>query len=417
VITNNTNVCEKVSMDRQADLQRLCTGRAVLSSLKNTQSAWTSSGLISEASSYALVEGKQFRLVWSCLILVEMVIQYIDYAAQFQALATSATSKISELLRLFNSRTIKLILGAGAIHGAARLKSINAKHLALVMQSLHLILIVLPHVRAALMAQLPNKQHALLTDLDVIKKDYTDHIDKVVSKFVSIIGGIVEHGLAPSLVSTNFDDRNCYTEKETLTAEKCCPFLSGIAANTKKMHQVLSSLMPSEDLVDVFSRIFVYLDSKVPTILISYDSDLSSTFSLPVTGGGKHKLIEEVEMLAQTLNSLPGTLAWEFSAAEVLKRRLGLSCSTNENTLSSSNALNDSVGNIADSEVGLESSNDKVGNESSHIQDYEVIDGTQVVPPQNRIVKDLKEGEIESMDNGHQVDYPQHSSVKEEIVA
>jgi vacuolar protein sorting-associated protein 54 len=268
-----------------------------------------------------------------------MLIQYIDYAAQFQALATSMTGKISELLRLFNTRTIKLILGAGAIHGAARLKSINAKHLALVMQCLHLISIVLPHVRAALMAQLPNKQHALLTDLDTIKKDYTDHIDKVMSKFVNIIGGIVEHGLAPSLLSTDFDERSTRRETPILTVDLCCPFFSGVASNTKKMHQVLSTLMPPEDLVDVFSRIFVYLDSKIPTILISYDSDQSKSFSLPVTNSGINQLTDEIDTVCRTLNELPGTQPWDFSAGHELKRRLGVIASND--TYSSLDSLND----------------------------------------------------------------------------
>lgn len=67
---------------------------------------------------------------------------------------------------------------------------------------------LLPHIRAALMAQLPPKQHALLTDLDSIKNEYKDHSEKVLNKFVSIIGGIVEHGLAPkSRASTSTTER------------------------------------------------------------------------------------------------------------------------------------------------------------------------------------------------------------------
>jgi vacuolar protein sorting-associated protein 54 len=346
-----------------------------------------------------------------------MVIQYVDYAAQFQALATSATSKISELLRLYNARTTKLILGAGAIHGAARLKSINAKHLALVMQSLHLILIVLPHVRAALMAQLPNKQHALLTDLDIIKRDYTDHIDKVVSKFVSIIGGIVEHGLAPSLVSTSFDERHNNRDAEALTAEKCCPFLSGIASNTKKMHQVLSSLLPSDDLMDVFSRIFVYLDSKIPTILISYDSDQSNTFSLPITNGGKYQLIDEVEIISQTLNSLPGTLAWEFSAAEGLKRRLGLTISTNDNSPVSSTVQNEEVGTVSEDDLVIRSQSNNHVTDPFQKDDCQVIVKNQMdgLSPNHHTERDLQDDEHGEINDSRNDDFPQRVEIKEEI--
>lgn len=36
---------------------------------------------------------------------------------------------LSTLIQLFNARTTKLVLGAEAIHTAARLRSITAKHL------------------------------------------------------------------------------------------------------------------------------------------------------------------------------------------------------------------------------------------------------------------------------------------------
>eukprot|EP00978_Attheya_sp_CCMP212_P016010 scaffold41643_cov62-Attheya_sp.AAC.3 len=53
-------------------------------------------------------------------------------ASHFQTLAMNVVDKVLELLMLFNSRATTLVLGASAIHSAARLKSINAKHLALV---------------------------------------------------------------------------------------------------------------------------------------------------------------------------------------------------------------------------------------------------------------------------------------------
>ena len=83
----------------------------------------------------------------------------LSAAGHFQSLATNAVTKVAELLRrLFNTRTTNLVLGAGAICTA-----------------------LLPHIRAALMAQLPSKQHALLNDLDKIKKDYLDHLFLVVT--------------------------------------------------------------------------------------------------------------------------------------------------------------------------------------------------------------------------------------------
>ena len=73
------------------------------------------------------------------------------------------SSRNVSTVRRFNSRTTQLVLGARAIHFAATLKSINAKHYALVTQCIGVVLAILSHVRAALMAQLPNKQYGLLS--------------------------------------------------------------------------------------------------------------------------------------------------------------------------------------------------------------------------------------------------------------
>ena len=77
----------------------------------------------SKKMSDAEVEGVRYKVVWSCLLLVEMVMTDMACAAHFKALATNMVGKVAELLRLFNSRSTQLVLGAGAIHSAARLKS------------------------------------------------------------------------------------------------------------------------------------------------------------------------------------------------------------------------------------------------------------------------------------------------------
>ena len=274
----------------------------------------------------AVVEGVNYKVVWSCLLLVEMVMTNLSAAAHFQSLAANSVAKVTELLRLFNTRTTHLVLGAGAIHSAARLKSINAKHLSMVTQCLGMMLSLLPHIRAALMAQLPHKQHTLLSDLDKIKKDYVEHSEKVLNKFVTIIGGIVEHGLAPRIANTDFDARarDLPMDEDTL---ECCVFLDGVSSNTRKMHQVLNALLPPDHLQDVFSRIFAYVDQKVPTLFIEAASSTntpngSPTFNFPSTDEGKLRVLLEVEKMTNKLNGLQGVLPWDFTAMDVLERKL-----------------------------------------------------------------------------------------------
>lgn len=304
-------------------MTRLCTGRAIVpTAIKRTQDE--GSELNNQKKPTAEVEGVQYKVVWSCLLLVEMIMTNLSAAGHFQSLATNAVTKVAELLRLFNARTTNLVLGAGAIHSAARLKSINAKHLSMVTQCLGMTTSLLPHIRAALMAQLPSKQHALLNDLDKIKKDYMDHNEKVLNKFVTIIGGIVEHGLAPRIANTDFDAR-----AKDLTSDSdeivCCVFLDGISSNARKMHQVLSAMLPPDHLQDAFSRIFAYVDQKVPTLLIAATTATQSNapaFRFPTTDDGKRRLIMEVQAMTTDLNNLEGVLPWDFTCTNFLERKM-----------------------------------------------------------------------------------------------
>jgi len=320
-----------VSAERQAALTRLCSGRAVFSpraTARGVETVAASSVPPSPAAKMADadVEGVRYKVVWSCLLLLEMVMDDVACAAHFQTLATNIVGKVCELLRLFNTRSTHLVLGAGAIHSAARLKSINAKHLAIVTQCIALMLAILPHIRAALMAQLPAKQHALLTDLDKIKADYSEHSEKVLNKLVSIIGGIVEHSLAPKISQTSFDERatNTPTPEDPDAALECCAFLDSVLTNTTKMHQVLKVMLPDELLRDVFSRIFAYLDHKIPSLYKVAATSDEKNFTMPATENGKIRMIKEVQYMAGALNRLPGVLPWKFTAMKVLEQELDI---------------------------------------------------------------------------------------------
>eukprot|EP00804_Cyclotella_cryptica_P006867 CCRYP_010965-RA/>CCRYP_010965-RA protein AED:0.07 eAED:0.07 QI:0/0/0/1/1/1/4/0/1501 len=329
-----------VSAERQAALNRLCSGRAAFTSrnatLRNVDNLVSPSpaGTGRDKMADAEVEGVRYKVVWSCLLLLEMVMDDVACAAHFQTLATNVVGKVAELFRLFNTRSTQLVLGAGAIHSAARLKSINAKHLSIVTQCLALVLAILPHVRAALMAQLPVKQHALLSDLDKIKQDYSEHNEKILGKLVSIIGGIVEHSLAAKIPQTDFDTMAStipQTSKDGEDSIECSPFIDSVVSNTKKMHQVLNVMLPPELLRDVFSRIFAYLDHKVPSLykeLASENKEPNAAckpkFSMPTTDNGKRRMINEVEYMATTLNRLTGVQPWHFTATKVLAQELDI---------------------------------------------------------------------------------------------
>lgn len=365
-----------VSKERQNALTTLCSGRAALSS---TSSTFTKQQKESQQAKKQLndayIDDTPYKVVWSCLLLLEFLLHNVHSAAHFQTLATTCVSKIAELLRLFNSRTNQLVLGAGAIHSNARLKSINAKHLALTTQCLGLTISILPHIRAALMAQLPQKQHALLLDLDKIKREYAEHLEKVLSKFVSIITGIVEHGLARTIHKTDFDARggvvvnsppsstptksafskffnqssninnntndnsaNTKTQispqqQELQPVQQCCQFLEGTCTNVKKMYQVLISLLPPEHFRDVFLRIFVNVDQIIPTLFINADTATKKHIADKTNNGNDTSTSNNDSGGANNNNNGNNLIIFELPKTDVGKRQMCLEVESIANRL------------------------------------------------------------------------------------
>jgi Vps54-like protein len=141
--------------------------------------ATTSNGRLRDRKREAVLDGNRYKAVWSALLLVDMASSLLKLSVYFPAAAQDILTRLAELLRLYNSRTSQLVLGAGAIHSASRLRSISAKHLALCSHGLGLIQALIPHIRAALAAQLPRKHHVLLVEMDRVAVDYSEHHEKV----------------------------------------------------------------------------------------------------------------------------------------------------------------------------------------------------------------------------------------------
>lgn len=236
----------------------------------------------------AKVDGVEFKVVWSALLLTETALTYLEVAFFFSPITKDVINKIVELFRLFNSRTKQLVLGAQAIQSAARLKSISAKHLAITGQSLGLVVALLPHIRAALLAQIPPSHHMLLLEIDRLSQDFYDHHGQIVAKFVGIVGDFVD---ASALKLQSMDwDRFAQGKNQ-----QQCEYFEEVQRNVTALHRVLSTTLPPEQLQDVFSRIFALLNRKIPT----HFEDI-----MPHSGTGKQRILDEITHLVANLSRL-----------------------------------------------------------------------------------------------------------------
>ena len=231
----------------------------------------------------AYVDNAPFKASWSALFVTEMAMTYVTLTIFFPSIVTDVIIKMGELIKLFDKRTRELVLSAEAIESSAKLKSISAKHLAITAQSLGFLSALLPHFRAALLAQLPPNLQMQLAELDRVSLSLIDHHGLIVDKLVEIAAYAVESS-ASGLKKVDWD-----------RFQGQCEYFVEIYRNISALHRVLLETLPTEQLQDIFSRIFASLCRRLP----SHFEDI-----MPLTQTGKQRILDEVTHLISELYRL-----------------------------------------------------------------------------------------------------------------
>lgn len=290
-----------ISAERQARIAQLASGRAFLG--ESDPSSSVVAGDAATSSRTLMIDNQSFISAWSALLLVEMLMEYIGFAAVFSNKVTedSVIPKMTELLQLFDTHTHRLVLGAQATKAAAALKSISARHLAVTVQSIGMVLVLLPHARTALMVHLTGNANSLLVELDRISNQYSEHQSKLLTKFVTIVGEAVDASSEKKLGSTDWDRFNGQ-----------CEYFEEIVRNVTALHRVLSATLPPEQVQNVFTRIFMHLNRKIP---LHFD-DIK-----PTTQTGKQRILDEVSHLVISFQRLPQITASAVTLEETFKKK------------------------------------------------------------------------------------------------
>lgn len=86
--------------------------------------------LVGRAARTLRVAGRQYPIVSSLLVLLDLIATQLEMLSEFPSMAADVFARVLELLRLFNARSTQLVLGAGAVTGEkATLRTISARHL------------------------------------------------------------------------------------------------------------------------------------------------------------------------------------------------------------------------------------------------------------------------------------------------
>ncbi|XP_078086559.1 vacuolar protein sorting-associated protein 54 isoform X1 [Mustelus asterias] len=184
------------------------------------------------------VDGQKYAVVGTVLLLIRIIFEYCQCVDDIPSITTDMLTRLSDLLKHFNSRSCQLVLGAGALQ-VVGLKTITTKNLALASRCLQLIVHYIPKIRVHFEARLQPKQYNMLRHFDHITKDYNDHISEILAKLVAIMDGLCDKTLS----------------KYEVKAPVPSACFRNVCKQTAKMHEAIHDILPSEQTQMLFLRI------------------------------------------------------------------------------------------------------------------------------------------------------------------
>ncbi|XP_055950284.1 vacuolar protein sorting-associated protein 54-like [Argiope bruennichi] len=233
-----------------------------------------------EPQPYLIVNGENFAVCGTALMLFKMIIEYCQCAEELPMLAPDLANRLVELLKAFNSRTCQLVLGAGALQ-LVGLKTITTKHLALTSRCLHLIVYFIPYVKNHFQSKIPVKQQKLDKQFEQVSKIYMEHIREISHKLESIISDMFETQL----------------RKWEVKAPVPSPSFNAISKQLTKVHEFVHNVLSPEELNNIFLRVNNNFKNKL--------RDHLARLQVNNDGGPQHGLVtQELTFYIQNLKKL-----------------------------------------------------------------------------------------------------------------
>ena len=211
------------------------------------------------------VGGVRYHLVRSALAAAQSMRALLDAASAMPQLAPEVPSRIASLMRSFNARSCKLVLGAGALRTAG-LKSITAKHLAMASQALTFFLAALQTVSSATRSSLAGPRGTVaVNELERVAGDMTKHRAEIYTKLQTIMRERLEvhaRRLPELQAAWAAPTRALPADDEPASA-----FAGSVIKEVGVLHRVLSPVLTEDEMRAVFGRVATSLSARAAELL------------------------------------------------------------------------------------------------------------------------------------------------------
>ncbi|RMZ77210.1 hypothetical protein DV738_g4515, partial [Chaetothyriales sp. CBS 135597] len=170
----------------------------------------------------AMIDDNKFILPDSGAAILSAIESLEHLAAGIPSMSSEVAITLIDTLKLFNSRSSQLILGAGATRSAG-LKNITTKHLALSSQALAFTLaLVVPYVRDFFRRHLPASAaptNNILAEFDNVRRRITEHQAALYEKLIEIMSSRAAVHVR-SMKAIDWDTAPPTLVKETTTLQR-----------------------------------------------------------------------------------------------------------------------------------------------------------------------------------------------------
>lgn len=235
----------------------------------------------------AVIDEQKFILPQSALTVLHGIERFENFISVAPSKNEDLTPVVIDYLKLFNSRSYQLILGAGATKSAG-LKNITTRHLALAFQALSFISALIPHIREFVRRQ-PTSSSAHLFEFDKVRRLYQEHRLGIQEKLVEIMSGRSRTHVA-AMRKVNWDD-------DSAPPTDVSPYMETLTKDTITLHRVLRKHLLEMDLRMVMEPIFQ-----------NYREQWGQAFQEVTLKGqeGKDRLLRDAECFNARLSNMEG---------------------------------------------------------------------------------------------------------------
>ncbi|KIV86215.1 hypothetical protein, variant [Exophiala sideris] len=239
----------------------------------------------------AVVDEQRHILPESAIAMLQSMETFQHLAVGIPSMSQEVATLLLESLKLFNSRSSQLILGAGATRSAG-LKNITTKHLALSSQGLSFIVALIPYVREFFRRHLPSSTASqIMTEFDKVKRFFQEHQNSIHEKLVDIMSGRASmHVKAMKGID--------WEEAAKNKAVNVSPYMETLTKETATLQKVLAKHLPDPVVAGIMIPVFA-----------SYREQWSNAYNDVVikSTAAKERLLADAQYFDSRISKIDGS--------------------------------------------------------------------------------------------------------------